>query len=630
VTDLARATNPAASCLLAGLLLASLPGACGPVSPQARVMRHVLSLPRNTTGVFLNEDLVFYFTSDLDRASVTSESVRITAKDGRAARGTLTVEGRALKFTPAPVLAADLSDGGYAPGTAYQVEIRGFPAVDGLRGTQGEPLEHTSHFGFTTVTAEPGNLMFVDQAPEKTRLLALFPPPASAADSRYVVGVGDPIYLASGKPIDPVTLQEGAFRLVRVKDRVTVELRARLVENEGEAHRAPAPAGTSDTSAWEREPRAALIALTPLSKPSTGEWILLRSEAAASPRDFSAHPLAGPGRFAREIEVTGNTNTFGELALEFLDRTLLSPVALPGVDGSAFCGAGRVTVRYPAAAGDGARGDVVLGETLADLDVQALSIQLGQGETCTLAGEPGLVVLRCQGRMRIGGQLRRTTGRKEAADAGLALAARPGARTAPEPLSAWLVRMRKEDRNCTVLIAGGDIVIEAEAEVALDTPLLLVAGGIVRIEGSVHVTSGSVFILKDGGGLHVDPPSQTADLLTMDEPPRESNPLVRELHYAVLSSPLPSRGSVLAWKRAERDGSPAPNDRWSVRFVREIGAMPKSIAELEPVDDPMALDPSGSIQVLIELWVGPGPTFDPPFVDSVRLSFDQRVPGRSH
>ncbi len=635
-------------------------------------MRVALVWPKNRNGVFLNEDLVFSFTNDIDRASVTNASVRIQSAEGRPARGTFSVEGRALKFTPAPVLGRDLEDGGYAAGTVYQVELRGFPAVDGLRGAQGEPLESTYHFEFTTVALEGQNLMFVDPEPEQTKPLVLFPPPASAAESRYVIGTDDPIYLASSKPIDPRTLDDSGFQLVfqGAKSSETpasqVNLRARLAENENDARRAPAPTRANDNSAWEREPRAALIALTPGRKLETGKWMLVFGPPDPTderPMDFSAHVLVNPGRFAREIEVRegGGDTQDGELRLDFLDRNLQSPVALPGVDGTAHWGDGRVSVRYPAAAGDGSAGDVMLASELGATDVQALDLALEKDRTCTLPAEPGLVALRCQGRMQIGGNLRRSTAAKIAEKKGtkhdearhgdevqageqhaggmdftegdLALST-PGKSTATtETLSSWLARMRAENRNCTVLIAGGDLVIDSDAEVVFDTPLLLVAGGIVRIEGSVRVTSGSVYVLEDGGGLHVEPTKQTANLLTMD-PPRDTNPLRRELHLAVLSSPLPSRGLVAAWKGAETGASPrsplqAPLSRWSVRFVHEVLTMPKSIAELDPVDDPIALDPVGPIQVLIEIWVSPSAMFDPPFIDYVDLHWDQRVTGRS-
>jgi adhesin HecA-like repeat protein len=282
--------------------------------------------------------------------------------------------------------------------------------------------------------------------------------------------------------------------------------------------------------------------------------------------------------------------------------------------------------------------------------VQPVDLLLLKGHTGARPTPPGLVVLRCQGRMELGGNLRRATGRKldqkkagggdgtpvdgaaSANDApftegDLALGAPGRTPIIPETLSAWLARMRGENRNCTVLVAGGDLVVDSGAEVTLDTPLLLVAGGVVRIEGSVRVSSGSIFVLGDGGGLDVEPTKQSVNLLTMDAP-RGANPLRREIHCAVLSSPLPPRGSVLAWKRASKGPYEPADTRLSVRYVREIETMPAHIAELQPADDPTALDPPGPIQVLIELWMKPSAVFEPPFVDFVELQWEQRVMGR--
>ena len=83
--------------------------------------------------VCLNELLAFNFSEELDRSSVTPQSVRISDPSGAAARGRLQVDGARLTFEPELPLAADLSDGGLRPGTRYTVELGGFPRPDGIR-----------------------------------------------------------------------------------------------------------------------------------------------------------------------------------------------------------------------------------------------------------------------------------------------------------------------------------------------------------------------------------------------------------------------------------------------------------------------------------------------------------------
>ena len=77
--------------------------------------------PSNPEGLFLNEELVFHFDSDLDPTSVTGASIEIHSEDGSPARGELRLEGDRVRFVPAAVLATDLSDGGYRPGTKYKI-----------------------------------------------------------------------------------------------------------------------------------------------------------------------------------------------------------------------------------------------------------------------------------------------------------------------------------------------------------------------------------------------------------------------------------------------------------------------------------------------------------------------------
>src|SRR6185503_1045599 len=147
---------------------------------------------------------------------------------------------------------------------------------------------------------------------------------------------------------------------------------------------------------------------------------------------------------------------------------------------------GRLEVRYPAAAGSGIDSDVVLGEHEERSDIQAVSIDLPMDVDCQLSAKPGLVVLRCQGRMTIRGKLSReapwSAKTEVVRDPGLSAWGR-GPKSIPETLSTWLLRqraLRTEDPegktslggNWTVLIAGGDLDIPGS--LSSRTPLLLV------------------------------------------------------------------------------------------------------------------------------------------------------------
>jgi hypothetical protein len=626
------------------LLALSLAACTKTPSSAPKYLSVTLALPRNADGVFLNEPLTFFFSAEIDRSSVTAESVSIRTPDNVPARGAIAVNGNSITFTPAPVLASDLSDGGYRPDTAYTVEIHGFPWVDGLRGVGGEPLRETYTFPFRTASAATPveALLFADAEPEKTRPLAFFPPSPSI---EHTIGSDDAIYLDSDKPIDPTSLRDAQFMLRKNGTNEPVRVRARLVENESEPRVRPKPRFVQSIaleSFWESQPRAALIELVPLKKlaPDTVWRLHLVPDESGTgsigPRDFTGHPVWNPALVPSiRVGFRGLYAGKGVLYEDFVTRDLI-PRPCPGTDGLAHWGTtGRVEVRYPAAAGLGTSGAVALTGAVSATDLHATSLTVRAGERVNLPSERGLVVLRAQGALRIAGQVTREVARKsgESDEPLLDLYTSDDKLQRSVTLTRWLEEMRKSNRTATVLIAGGDLVIEDTGELRTNTPIVLVAGGLVSARGSVRTTRLSdvgvpidpVFVLGDGGG-DIKPPRSTASLLDMD-PPCDGNPLREVLHYAVLSGPVPQRGSVAAWTSAEAGGSKIGTDknRWSVRYVREVRGSETSIEELGPVDRPQTLEPVGSIQMLIELWVAPGPTFDPPFVDFVRLTWEQKL-----
>ncbi|MBL8862672.1 MAG: Ig-like domain-containing protein [Planctomycetes bacterium] len=623
--------------------------ACAPAPPPApRVLVHRLTRPEPGALVRLNESLVFHFSADVDRASVTQESVRITARDGRPARGRLVVDGSRVRFDPAPVLAADLSDGGYVPGASYTIEIAGFPRPDGLRAADGAPLASTYRAAFRAVEARGGaEQIFEDRDPDRVRPLRLFPAP-QGQPVQYEIGPLDSLYLRCEEPLDPSSLVDGAFAL-RPRRGPEVPLRPRLLENDPVATLKPRPArvrSSTPASAWEREPRAALVELTParrLPASSSEPWrLVFRPEVAVVeialvpflpgwpalplavprthsgvPRDLGGHSVWEPALVLVGFPVVDRGRDVGRGAWveEFLDTRLRSTIAVPGVDGTAaWIDSGRVEVRFPKAAGDGRQGDLELTGVVHGRDHAAVRARVARGVTCRLGEAEGPVVLRTQGMLRIEGRLERTTG------------ARTPLHFEPGRLSDWLDRTlavagaAARERDWTILIAGGDLVVDGEIEVS--TPLLLVAGGRIRVSGAVRSAQpGQVFRLGEGGGPGLS--ASTVEGLELDPP--EDNPLRETLRFAVLSGPLPARGSVVEWLEAEASGSAPARGRtdpgWSVRYVPELQRAPEALGDLEVVDSPELLRRPGPLQVLIELVVEPGGRWRPPFVDAVRLAW---------
>lgn len=643
--------------------------ACRPPSePAAHVLVHRLTRPEASDAVRLNEDLVFHFSGEVDRTSVTADSVRILGADGRAARGRLVVEGARVRFQPASVLAADLSDGGYVPGAEYTVEIAGFPRPDCLRGVDGAPLASTYRWNFRVVdpATRPG-ACFEDRDPDRVRPLRLFPAPQAGSetrrneessgglDLRYELGPLDAIYLRCEEPLDPSSLVDGAFAL-RSRQGAEVRLRARLLENEPDAASRPRPArarSSAGPAAWLREPRAALVELTPVTRLSGGPsspWRLVFNPEARAiefvrvaflpglpalpiavprprsgvPRDLGGHPVWEPALVLVTFPVVerGRDDGRGAWLEEFVDTRLRSTLAVPGCDGTAsWTDSGRVEVRFLKAAGDGRAGDVVLEGAPAFRDLHAVRASVPAGSTCRLSPDPGPVVLRAQGTLRIDGRLERATRGTSAFQ------------FRDERLSTWLDgalaaprEVAARDLDWTVLVAGGDLVVGGEIDVS--TPILLVAGGRIRVTGSVRSGQpNQVFRLGEGGGAGLS--ASNVEALELDPP--DWNPLRTPLRFAVLSGPLPPRGTVVEWLEAEARGSAPPRGSsstgWSVRYLPELARAPLEPDDLRTFDSPEQIEKPGSIQLLVELVVEPGGRWRPPFVDSVRLAWRESEGG---
>src|SRR5258706_8722025 len=226
--------------LLPALTLAGISwaAACaGSEDAAPRTLRFERFDPVVTLGVYLNEPLTFHFGAEIDPLSVGRESVVIESAQGERARGSLSVEGRRVVFQPDVPHAQDLSDGGYKAGTRYFVRLAGFPQTDGLRGLGGEPLAQTWRGEFTTVAVDTPrrSRLFDDPHQERRKPPDLFP----GGGGDYLVGVGDPLFIACEKQIDPTSVRSGDFKLRRAytADPPLIEVFARLVENEPLARR---------------------------------------------------------------------------------------------------------------------------------------------------------------------------------------------------------------------------------------------------------------------------------------------------------------------------------------------------------------------------------------------------------
>lgn len=650
--------------------LCLLLGSCAEQEPEARFLELVQFRPANTTGVFLNEPLVFHFSEDLDPTSVLGSAVRIVARapetaagagDSLEARGELQLTGNKLVFTPAPVLAADLSDGGYLPNTTYDVELMGFPRLDGLRGQDGAPLRHSLSLEFRTVDPADPQSGFVF---EDSSLDVGLPVILRAGE----VEPGEPILLEGEEPLDPATLFAADFILTRKlkesrgrgKRPPGIPLRARLVDNR---NRRSARWGEGTT----------LIELQPLQRLEAGGEYWLQVVEDLRLRDFGGHrvliaaraPLRRRMTIRVALQAIGAPGSYFEHTETFINADLRSPEppSLPeppaalsestveaplGVDGTLAWGStGRAELRWPAAAGSGSAGFVELGEHEERTDLHGTRLHLAPGVRCELSTAAGPVVLRAQGKLLIEGTLVRRVGEGVELPAGLPadvfvpLGLSPLAAGDPvtgpavgepmEELSAWLERTRASGTHCLILIAGGDLVITGGIEA--DCPVLLVAGGRLRVAGR-DLRAPQLITLGEGGGTSLNYEREVGKKRYADEARLQldsptTNPLAVPLVFGVRSSSIPPIGGAERWHASpgigSYPGSFGPAEAFQPRFrVQFLGECedPRRGPEQVLVDDPVLLVDCPTLRLALTITVGPGEVWDPPWVDSVQVRWD--------
>ncbi|MDP6937640.1 MAG: Ig-like domain-containing protein [Planctomycetota bacterium] len=582
--------------LWAGAILCA---ACGQAPVAVEAVRLESIRPVEGEGVYLNEEIVLTFSRAIDPSSVAPTSLRIVDGAGREAEGRWEVVGRQARFAPRPVLSGTLTDGGYLPGTVYSVDLGGFPRLDGLRGLKGEPLDRSWRWSFSTAEVGPGRRGFVfdDASPGTGAHVSL--------SNARPLHPGEALVLECNEPLDPSSLREEEFRIERVESGAaafTCRVKARFLANHPEGSRGPL------------EP-CAVIEFMPTERLEPGSYLLLGSGVTLT--DYGGNPVwpAGLGRQPHAFGVrrpppsgAGELESQAHYQLSFLDRTEFLSVAVPGTDGLAHWSDGGVlSVRFPKAAGEGVHGALDLRGLEDRQDLQATTLSVAKGAQVDLGAGSGLRVLRAQGRVHIAGHLGRRISQTDEPRPGPAIPGHPY--VDGESLSQWLERARAEDWPWTVLIAGGDLVIDGD--LVVNTPLLLVAGGWIRVEGRVDQPPGQLWLLSEGGGLRMDPTATVPDLVI--EAP-DGNPLKQTLHLAAVSAPLPARVISYRWLEPLVGGRQGAG-RYEVSYLPATGPVERGRA----VKHPRLLEGEGPVRVLLELFVTPGPLWDPPSLDFVTL-----------
>jgi hypothetical protein len=580
--------------------------------------------------VFLNEELTLHFSRPLDPASVHGGTFKIRAESGQRVPGEVEVSGRRLTFRPRLPQQADLLDGGLTPGGRYQVELEGFPRLGNLRSREGWPLQRSLEFEFACVSAADEQALFLD---------ASFAPPAPLELQSLTVGQLEPLRLRSTEALDPRRLNPEAFALFALDD-------------PSEEDRRGAPRRIAlRLELLENRRNGALLELVPIEPMEggarrvlePGQYLLVAREGSAGVEALGGQrvlPAFGTSALdGARIEVTADRSLTeqggprGSLWEDFLEADLAVPRLLVDADGSAqWTGNGRVEVRWPKAAGDGRDGVVRLegrGELPSQLSATSLTLT---GPGPHHLQPTGLVTLRSQGRLVVRGRLERQVQSGPAAlapgehpsDWWKRLRGLPPSALVPEfdftsdqHLSVWLERAEQGGWPWTVLIAGGDLVIEGQ--LALDGPLLLVAGGHVYLQGQVIAGELVTSVPRVGS-----PAYGVARNLPIEIDGPSDNPLRVPLRFAVVSKPLRPGAGFERWLQAELS---AHRGTGRIELAFE-GWRPLPGGERQsvgPVEQPLLLEDADELSIRLDLYLLPGaPIWDPPWVDSLRVWYAER------
>lgn len=631
--------------LCLGLFVAALTG-CAKSSPLPAPFVLMSFHQAGQDGVLLNEPLVFHFSDEIDPSSITGASVRVLDSQGKPIQGDFDVRLDQLVFQPKLPLHRDLQDGGFRPDSSYTCELRGFPLISGVRSRDGRILASGYQASFTTAKDQADSRLFLDGTPDRASPLSLV---------QTTFGGAEPIRLFCSEPLDPRGVDGTAFDLQGFRELrrgetgepfrlESITVQAALVENTQEGARV-------ELRAVEGQPGEAQFPRVL----EQGEYHLVIREAVdGTPSgrvgifDFGGHPVRSAWALSQlpaTLQVAAYRGSGGNRfhRFEFLSREMRSPAEVPDCDGMAqWSGNGFVGIRLPRAAGDGSAGSMDLGSghhlmRAAGYDLHGSRITIFKGRELDLSSSAGCVVVRSQGAMRITGDLTRFSeigesargadetwgqwyGRLQAIDA--ETPAMPFG--LGEGLDSWISRAKEAGNNWTVLVAGGDLVIDGDLK--LDGPLLLAAGGRVRIGGSIEARE--IWIIGDGGGADLSPMAKSAEfrngrslpMLYFEEP--QGNPLSAPVKVGALSSPIRPAGEKIKWRVASigaRNGAGTVR----VRYLGERDLPGGGVESIGPVDDLSLLDRCGAVRLWIELEATPGLNWDPPMLDFVELSWNE-------
>ena len=641
--------------LIGGLLLVSL-SHCGSGVGEGAPLWLLDFRQADSGDVALNEELYFEFSEPLDRASIHEGTIRVKDLEGTSVEGELLTEGsKVVVFVPSLPREADLTDGGFRPGTRYQVTLAGFPRVDGIRSARGELLSQSLVYSFETATDAENESVFFGFPGGQGR----FDLDRTVHRPGAELGTLDPIRIVCDRALDPTTLNPDDFTLLALKregegeeEYGEIDLRVSIIENQ------------RDRAVIELSAVSDAAGVGGLRALDPGEYLLIYGSKG---RDFGAGMQlktldgarvvpAWPG-FRTELWVRDRLR---ELDIDFSDRSRLWSGRPEESDATARWGMGSrggVSIRYPRAAGDGHGGEGVFGTgprwgralprpngsvgersvffevPPEGLDVHGVRVKVPDGTALELLDQGGLFLLRSQGALTIHGRLERKRNQLEPPSTDPKGNSNPKSpyeelfglesklRSQWPSLTAWLAQAEASGEVGTVLIAGGEL--EVFGQIDVEGPLVLVAGGEVRIPGSVKAGS------RSGDERFWWQTSQTllplrkgARLLPLRIDPPVENALLEPLRFSVRSRFFRAPGSVGLWGSAGFEGTQGMG-RWAVSFFGKRLRNGR-LESFGPVSNLTLLQDCPEISFRVDLELLPGNSrWAPPRLDSLTLTWSE-------
>lgn len=266
------------------VLSIALGTACGPTAARVEPFAVVRVTPDPAAGspLALNDAISICFSGDVAPSSVTEDSCSVVDEGGHRVPGSLRVSGSHVSFLPRPPLAADLSDGSFAPGRRYRVLLAGMPRPDAIRAADGRWLECAAVFEFRTAAREtPGAALLRVPLPGLPFWLV-------EPEVPQQVAVDAPLLrLRFTAPVAPWSVQPNALLVRRYGNPIEAIMpsRVRLVVGAGEEP--PGCALEIDLTGPLRDAQGQLV--RPLR---AGDLLSVSLGATAAPlRDYSGTPV---------------------------------------------------------------------------------------------------------------------------------------------------------------------------------------------------------------------------------------------------------------------------------------------------------------------------------------------------